>query len=69
MAGAIHVARHGFIGRFQVFTMVSHTHGIKTNIRPVSPDLTRYAKEATKDQVNFLVEDPIWAEEFAPNGK
>ncbi|KAK1983169.1 gamma-glutamyltranspeptidase [Colletotrichum cereale] len=34
----------------------------------VSEDLVRYMAYAIKDQKNFLVEDPVWAEEFAPNG-
>ncbi|KAI6781745.1 Gamma-glutamyltranspeptidase-like protein [Emericellopsis cladophorae] len=34
----------------------------------VSPDLIKYIHLATKNQTNFLVEDPIFAEEFAPNG-
>ncbi|KAL0940914.1 gamma-glutamyltranspeptidase [Colletotrichum truncatum] len=39
----------------------------KTGFR-VSEDLVRYMDSAIKDQWNFLVEDPVWAEEFAPNG-
>ncbi|TDZ23303.1 Glutathione hydrolase proenzyme [Colletotrichum orbiculare MAFF 240422] len=35
----------------------------------VSADLVRYMASAIKNQKNFLVEDPVWAEEFAPNGK
>ncbi|KAK1674383.1 gamma-glutamyltranspeptidase [Colletotrichum godetiae] len=34
----------------------------------VSSDLVRYMDAAIKGQWNFLVEDPVWAEEFAPNG-
>lgn len=34
----------------------------------VSEDLVRYMASAIENQKNFLVEDPVWAEEFAPNG-
>lgn len=34
---------------------------------PVSEDLVRYMAAATTDNP-FLVEDPVWAEDFAPNG-
>lgn len=37
-------------------------------VRTVSEDLVKYAEQTVKDQWNFLVEDPVWAEEFAPNG-
>lgn len=40
-----------------------------TNIRLVTEDLVRYMKAATEPgQPNFLVEDPAWSQEFAPNG-
>ncbi|KAI9759873.1 MAG: hypothetical protein M1840_003075 [Geoglossum simile] len=35
---------------------------------PISEDLDRNMKEATKDQPDFLVNDPSWAIDFAPNG-
>lgn len=35
----------------------------------VSEDLVRYMSYATSYAgYNFLVEDPLWAEDFAPNG-
>ncbi|KAF0331032.1 gamma-glutamyltranspeptidase [Colletotrichum asianum] len=34
----------------------------------VSEDLVRYMASAIENQKNFLVEDSVWAEEFAPNG-
>ncbi|KAF9877811.1 gamma-glutamyltranspeptidase [Colletotrichum karsti] len=34
----------------------------------VSEDLVRYMASAVENQKNFLVEDPVWAEEFAPHG-
>lgn len=34
----------------------------------VSEDWVRYAEAATKGQYNFLVDDPDWAEDFAPEG-
>lgn len=35
---------------------------------PVSEDLVRYMKSAVFGIRNFLVEDPNWAVDFAPNG-
>lgn len=38
----------------------------------VTEDLVRYMAFAISESSgnrNFLVEDPIWAEDFAPNGK
>lgn len=35
----------------------------------VSEDLVRYMDYATSGQNNFLVNDPVWAEDFAPNGR
>lgn len=35
---------------------------------PVSPDLVRYMS-ASPDGSHFLVDDPVWAQDFAPNGK
>lgn len=36
----------------------------------VTEDLVRYMDFATKGiRGNFLVEDPVWAEDFAPNGE
>lgn len=34
----------------------------------IGPDLVRYMDSATAGSVNFLVEDPTWAIDFAPNG-
>jgi hypothetical protein len=34
----------------------------------VSSDLLRYIDATVKDKANFLVEDPNWAQDFAPNG-
>lgn len=34
----------------------------------VNEDLVRYMKAASEDDT-FLVDDPIWAEDFAPNGE
>jgi gamma-glutamyltranspeptidase/glutathione hydrolase len=36
---------------------------------PVSEDLVRYMKAASVDNNTFLVDDPTWAEDFAPNGQ
>lgn len=35
----------------------------------VTEDLVRYMQFAQEYAGNFLVDDPIWAEDFAPNGK
>ena len=36
----------------------------------VNKDLVKYAEYTISDSIwNFLVEDPVWAEEFAPNGR
>ncbi|KAM0721925.1 hypothetical protein Q7P37_002850 [Cladosporium fusiforme] len=35
---------------------------------PVTPDLVNYMKSATAGIENFLVSDPAWAIDFAPNG-
>lgn len=35
---------------------------------PVTADLVRYMKQATAGESNFLVDDPAWALDFAPNG-
>ena len=35
---------------------------------PVTEDLVRYMKAAVVGEKNFLVEDPVWAVDFAPNG-
>jgi len=64
MQGAIKVARDGFRGnswqpcyRLQLgLTLV------------VSSDLVRFMNAATTGGSNFLVDDPIWAVDFAPNG-
>lgn len=34
----------------------------------VTADLVRYMDSATEDQENFLVDEPTWAIDFAPNG-
>jgi gamma-glutamyltranspeptidase / glutathione hydrolase len=34
----------------------------------VSHDLVRYMKSATDMTGTFLTDDPVWAEDFAPNG-
>ncbi|CAK7205670.1 hypothetical protein SEUCBS139899_008449 [Sporothrix eucalyptigena] len=35
---------------------------------PVSHDLVRYMASATETVGTFLTDDPVWAEDFAPNG-
>ncbi|RDL37992.1 Uncharacterized protein BP5553_05425 [Venustampulla echinocandica] len=39
-----------------------------TSLESLTEDLVRYMKAATSDDNNFLVEDPNWAMDFAPNG-
>ncbi|EPE07541.1 gamma-glutamyltranspeptidase [Ophiostoma piceae UAMH 11346] len=36
---------------------------------PISEDHVRYMDSATNSAGNFLTEDPVWAEDFAPHGK
>jgi gamma-glutamyltranspeptidase/glutathione hydrolase len=35
----------------------------------VTEDLVRYMKAASENNNTFLTDDPIWAEDFAPNGE
>ena len=35
----------------------------------MTEDLVRYMKAAISYGGNFLVDDPVWAEDFAPDGK
>jgi hypothetical protein len=39
------------------------------NDAQVNEDLVRYMKNASANNNTFLVDDPIWAEDFAPNGE
>ncbi|GKT86929.1 gamma-glutamyltranspeptidase [Colletotrichum tofieldiae] len=49
-------------------TVVTPAAQLATTGFRVSEDLVRYMANAIRGQWNFLVEDPVWAEEFAPNG-
>lgn len=40
-----------------------------TKFSQVNEDLVRYMKAASIYNNTFLVDDPIWAEDFAPNGE
>ncbi|AEO71500.1 uncharacterized protein THITE_2152403 [Thermothielavioides terrestris NRRL 8126] len=51
---AVRIARDGFRGGY-------HSNA------PVTEDLVRYMKAASQNNT-FLVDDPIWAQDFAPNG-
>lgn len=65
---AVHLARNGFNG---APVLIQHLAlGIHTNPSfVVTQDLIRYMDFATQGyRGNFLVEDPVWAEDFAPNG-
>jgi hypothetical protein len=42
--------------------------GATTKSQPVTEDLVRYMNYAMSETGNFLVEDPLWAVDFAPNG-
>lgn len=64
VAGAIRVARDGFVGKF--------TQGCNavapTNTMTVSKDLVRKMNDEVSGNRTYLVEDPNWALDFAPNG-
>ncbi|EFQ30116.1 gamma-glutamyltranspeptidase [Colletotrichum graminicola] len=59
---------HNKYGSLPWKTVVTPAAQLATAGFIVSKDLVRYMDSAIKDQKNFLVEDPVWAEEFAPNG-
>lgn len=65
MAGAIHVARHGFRGSSRLLLL----ERLVLMVAPVSSDLVRYIAYTVDGKRNFLLEDPEWAEDFAPNGE
>lgn len=71
---SVHLARYGFEGE-ECLPEISPGEGRAQagcadtrRFRLVNEDLVRYMKSATEDG-NFLVDDPIWAEDFAPNGE
>ncbi|CAK7265579.1 hypothetical protein SEPCBS57363_001655 [Sporothrix epigloea] len=49
-------------------TVVMPAVHVARNGFPVSPDLVRYMTAATSTLGTFLTDDPVWAEDFAPNG-
>jgi gamma-glutamyltranspeptidase len=49
-------------------SLVSPAVKVARNGFPVTEDLVRYMKSATTGIENFLVKDPTWAIDFAPNG-
>ncbi|ERS96610.1 gamma-glutamyltranspeptidase [Sporothrix schenckii 1099-18] len=49
-------------------TVVMPAVEVARNGFPVSHDLVRYMKSATETGGPFLTDDPIWSEDFAPNG-
>ena len=65
MLPSVKIAREGFEGeqKTQHNLWISHT-----DCSLVTDDLVRYMDAASKTDA-FLVEDPIWAEDFAPNGE
>ncbi len=59
--------RQVWLSRYIInFTKSSPDHLILTG--PVTEDLVRYMGYAIADGNNFLVDDPQWAIDFAPNG-
>ncbi len=52
---------------FEVYPPISLSHHLMLT-DPVTEDLVRYMDFATEDGNNFLVDDPQWAIDFAPNG-
>ncbi|KAK2026885.1 gamma-glutamyltranspeptidase [Colletotrichum zoysiae] len=59
---------HNKYGALPWRTVVTPAAQLATAGFRVSADLVRYMASAIEGQDNFLVEDPVWAEEFAPNG-
>lgn len=61
---AVHVARNGFQGIALMWEKGEHADGMK-----VTEDLVRYMREAQYyANGSFLIEDPGFAVDFAPNG-
>lgn len=46
---------------------ITMREGLSANITIVNEDLVRYMASASVDD-GFLVNDPVWAQDFAPNG-
>jgi gamma-glutamyltranspeptidase/glutathione hydrolase len=62
---AVHVARDGFPGKYNSLKNIERL--LKST--QVTEDLVRYMGYAISIYGNFLVDDPNWAMDFAPNGK
>lgn len=61
---AVHVARHGFPGMYKIQSLSYYS---LTSVQ-VTEDLVRYMNFSISIGDNFLVDDPQWAIDFAPNG-
>jgi gamma-glutamyltranspeptidase / glutathione hydrolase len=59
---------HKNYGRLPWATVMRPAIQLARNGFPISEDLFRMMNEATQGQPDFLVEDPSWAIDFAPNG-
>lgn len=63
MSPSVHLSRGGFNGEALV-----PLRRMFANPLLVTEDLVRYMASAMSDGSSFLVDDPVWAEDFAPNG-
>lgn len=62
---AVRVARDGFRGKQRRYP---HAGMVCSHAALVTEDLVRYMQLASTYST-FLTDDPIWAEDFAPNGR
>jgi gamma-glutamyltranspeptidase/glutathione hydrolase len=63
---SVHIARYGFRG--ELISQAATGNSVLTWIT-VAEDLVRYMDSAMSPSNKFLVDDPDWAIDFAPNGK
>jgi gamma-glutamyltranspeptidase/glutathione hydrolase len=59
---------HKGYGKLPWSTVMKPAINVARNGFPVTVDLVNYMKSATAGKVDFLVADPTWAVDFAPNG-
>lgn len=70
MQGAIRVARHGFRGRLTQSTgIIAYDSFADGTSCLVSEDMVVKMNATIKDGKTYLLDDPIFAAEFAPKGK
>jgi len=61
---AVHVARYGFPGTF-----LGNYSQILSNGATVTADLVQYMNYSMSEGNMFLIDDPDWSIDFAPNGR